>query len=203
MQNLIYLIFFLLAVLITTFIFMTNKIKKLRIEIKKLIKENENENKSENIISDDLIFKTDEDLIITSVNDNLLYILGFAENELVGKSIIGTIIEDKENIKANLKRYANKVLKKADIINSEMLIIDKKGETHLVYCHQRPILNEILQGKGICFVCKNIAQNKELKIKATEIKNIDALTEALNKEAFIERLDYNRSSQYPIKHMQE
>ena len=177
---------------------MRKKIKSMQMQIKELIKEAEIPQNLQTKTSDDICFKTDKNLTINYVNDALCQKLGFLKDELYGKSIFGTLIDNTESIEDNVRRRLNKMAKDARIINSELLIKNKDGSCLLMACHQRPILNEVLECIGISFVCKNISNAKELKEKLYELKSRDIVTGALNQESFLARLeqDFNRAKRY-------
>lgn len=170
----------------------------MQLQIKKLIKENDLQKAANENSNEDICFKTDKNLIITFANDALVRELGFKNEELNGKSIFGTLLEDNEAIISNVHAYTGKIIKKAQIVNNELLIKNATGQSQLMLCHQRPILNEILDCEGIAFICKNISETKELKEKLQELGRKDILTDTLNQEAFLQRLeqDFNRAKRY-------
>ena len=177
---------------------MHQKLKNMQKQIKELIKENDIQKAVNEKNNEDVGFKTDKNLIITSANEALCRELGFKPEDLTGKSIFGTLLEDNEAIVGSVKSYTGKIIKNARIVNNELLIKDSENKTHLMACHQRPILNEILECEGISFVCKNISEAKELREKLQEIDSRDIVTGALNQEAFLTRLeqDFNRAKRY-------
>lgn len=148
--------------------------------------------------TDDMNFKTDKDLIITFANDALCQSLGFTKEDLIGKSVFGTLMEDSAAIKSNVLGYTNKILKKTKIVNNEILLRNAEGHILIMQCHQRPILNEILQCTGISFICKNVSSAKEMQSKLLELSERDILTQALNQEAFLSTLekDFKRAKRY-------
>lgn len=174
------------------------KLKAMQQQIKELIKENDTQKVANENNKEDVCFKTDKNLIIIFVNDALTRELGFKKEELIGKSIFGSLLEDNEAIFSNVNAYTNKIIKTARIVNNELLIKNAAGQSQLMLCHQRPILNEILECEGISFICKNISETKELKVKLQEISRKDVLTDTLNQEAFLQRLeqDFNRAKRY-------
>lgn len=177
---------------------MLKKMNEMRVQIKTLIKENDVPKTVCESTNEDITFKTDKNLIINTANDALYRELGFTKDEIIGKSIFGTILEDNEAYIDNVKNYTNKIIKKTNIVNNELVILKSDGKKQLVLCHQRPILNEILECEGISFVCKNISEASELREKLDEIKNKDALTDTLNQKAFMVRLeqDFLRAKRY-------
>ena len=175
------------------------KLKTIQQQLKELLQETSAQaSDNSQTPTDDMNFKTDKDLIITFANDALCQNLGFNKEELIGKSVFGTLMEDSEAIKSNVLGYTNKILKKTKIVNNEILIRDAEGNTLIMQCHQRPILNEILQCTGISFICKNVSSAKEMQSKLLELSERDILTQALNQEAFLSCLekDFNRAKRY-------
>lgn len=175
------------------------KLKTLQLQLKELLQETSAQASDKpQTPTDDMNFKTDKDLIITFANDTLCQSLGFTKEELIGKSVFGTLMEDSEAIKSNVLGYTNKILKKTKIVNNEILLRNAEGNTLIMQCHQRPILNEILQCTGISFICKNVSSAKEMQSKLLELSERDILTQALNQEAFLSSLekDFNRAKRY-------
>ena len=175
------------------------KLKALQLQLKELLQETSAQAEDQpQPLTDDMNFKTDKDLIITFVNDALCQNLGFAKEELIGKSVFGTLMEDSESIKSNVLGYTAKILKKTKIVNNEILLRNKQGQTLVMQCHQRPILNEILECTGISFICKNVSSAKEMQSQLLELRARDILTNALNQETFLASLekDFNRAKRY-------
>ena len=175
------------------------KLKTLQLQLKELLQETsaQTEEKPQPLV-DDMNFKTDKNLVIIFVNDSLCQNLGFTKEALIGKSVFGTLMEDSESTKSNVLAYANKILKKTKIVNNEILLRNAQGKTLVVQCHQRPILNEILECTGISFICKNISSAKELQKQLLDFNERDILTQALNQEAFYKcfERDFKRAKRY-------
>lgn len=197
----IYLVIILAIVIVGFSIYcflMLKKLKEMRLQLKRLIKENDIQKVVNESTNEDITFKTDKNLVINIANDALFRELGFKKEDLIGKSIFGTLLDDNEAYIGNVKNYTNKIIKKTNIVNSELVIKNSEGKKQLMLCHQRPILNEILECEGISFVCKNISEASELREKLDEIKNKDVLTDTLNQDAFMTRLeqDFLRAKRY-------
>lgn len=177
---------------------MRTRLKVLSHRVKELIKENDLLKTVEKNHNEDICFKTDKNLIINFVNEALYSDLNFRKEDLIGKSIFGTLLDDSEASTSNIKAYTNRIIKKADIINNQLIIVNANGDKTLMQCHQRPILNEILECDGISFVCKNISEACEMREKLNNFKNRDILTNTLNQEAFLAKLerDFNHAKRY-------
>ena len=175
------------------------KLFALQLQLKELLSEKASQSDEKaQTLTDDMNFKTNTNLIITFANDALCQNLGFKKEELIGKSVFGTLMEDSEAIKSNVLGYTNKILKKTKIVNNEILLRNAEGRALIMQCHQRPILNEILECTGISFICKNVSSAKEMQSKLLELSERDILTQALNQEAFFSCLekDFNRAKRY-------
>ena len=175
------------------------KLFALQLQLKELLSEKTSQSDEKaQTLTDDMSFKTDKDLIITFANDALCQNLGFKKEELIGKSVFGTLMEDSESIKSNVLGYTNKILKKTKIVNNEILLRNSEGQVLVMQCHQRPILNEILECTGISFICKNVSSAKEMQSKLLELSERDIITNALKQEAFFSCLekDFNRAKRY-------
>lgn len=186
-----------LIVILCIYILMIRKrLKILNRRVKELIKENDVQHPE--TTDSEICFKTDKNLNITHVNDALCKTLGFEKDKLIGVSIFGSLLEDNNAVRSNIKGYINRIIKKSDIVNNQLVLIDNNGEKKLTQCHQRPILNEILECEGISFVCQNISETRELQEKLANLKELDPLTGILNQEAFLFRLeqDFNLAKRY-------
>lgn len=175
------------------------KLFALQLQLKELLSEKASQSDEKaQTLTDDMSFKTDKDLIITFANDALCQNLGFKKEELIGKSVFGTLMEDSESIKSNVLGYTNKILKKTKIVNNEILLRNSEGQVLVMQCHQRPILNEILECTGISFICKNVSSAKEMQSKLLELSERDIITNALKQEVFFSCLekDFNRAKRY-------
>ncbi len=174
------------------------RIKTLHVRIKELIKENDEQPCVNTPKTDEISFKTDKEMKLTEASDSLCLKLGFEKNDLIGKPLLGTLFEDNEAEKSNLKVLSNKIFKTSSIINSDQLILGKDGQKTLMKCHQRPILNEILECEGISFLCKDISEAKKLQRKLKDLTNRDVLTQALNQDEFFHQLehDFKRAKRY-------
>lgn len=177
--------------LIIKIVLMYRKLKGVKSQLKELIKENDSQQEILKKKNEEIAFKTDKELIITSATEALTQELGFKAEDLIGKSIFGTLLEDNDAMRSYVKSYTSKIIKQADIVNNKLIILNNETQKQPMSCHQRPILNEILECTGISFTCKNIAEAYELKTKLEKIRDKDVLTNTLNQEAFIKHLERN------------
>ena len=175
------------------------RLNMLHMQLKELIKENDKQTRQANTAKvDEVSFKTDKNLILTEASDSLCQKLGFAKEDLIGKPLLGTLFEANKAEESSLKALSSKIFKTSSIINSDQLLRSKDGRKNLMKCHQRPILNEILECEGISFLCKDISEAKTLQSKLQNLTNRDVLTKALNQNEFFRRLehDFKRAKRY-------
>ena len=123
---------------------------KTRRSLKEMIDENDRHTTASNETGDgDIYFKTDLDFNITYVNDATLRKTGFKAEELIGKPMPGTLIEDTDSRREKMKENLNRLIKNQATLNVEGLLFKKDGSSFNVRCRKRPILNEILKCTGI------------------------------------------------------
>ncbi len=91
---------------------------------------------------------------------------GFKAEELIGKPMPGTQIEDTDSRREkNEKENLNRLIKNQATLNVEGLLSSKDGSSFNVRCRKRPILNEILKCTGISYLCEDITETKNLETK--------------------------------------
>lgn len=181
----------LIIVLIGYIIFVQLRLNKTKKTLKKIIKENEHKNISEEQVSEDICFRIDTNFIISYVNGATCKILGFKKEELIGRHILGTLIESNDANKATLESDFNKIIKEQSTVHNEQIIIDKKGNRKLINLRQRPILNEVLKCIGVSYLCTDDSERIVLQQKIKDLDHKDKLTNILNEEAFLNRLEHN------------
>ena len=173
---------------------------KTRRSLKEMIVENDRHTTASNETGDgDIYFKTDLDFNITYVNDATLRKTGFKAEELIGKPMPGTLIEDTDSRREKMKENLNRLIKNQATLNVEGLLFKKDGSSFNVRCRKRPILNEILKCTGISYLCEDITETKIWKQKLSTYASHDFLIgDILNEEAFTQRLehDFNRAKRY-------
>lgn len=170
--------------------FLELKLRKINHSLKELIKENEKHETLSSQEPSDIYFKIDKDFRLTFLSESGYKILGIQPEDVIGKSILGTIWEDSEANKENLQNILSKISKNQGTINARQVII-KNNQKQVMWCRQRPILNEILECEGISFLCKDISEAHEWKEKLNRLENKDLFTDGLKEEALIERMDHD------------
>lgn len=190
----------LCAVLLIYIFYLHYAWNKTRRSLKEMLIENDRHTTASNANDDgDIYFKTDLDFNITYVNDATLRKTGFAADELIGKPMPGTLIEDTEDRREKMKENLNRLIKNQATVNVEGLLYKKDGSSFNVRCRQRPILDEILKCIGISYLCEDITETKIWKQKLSTYASHDFLIgDILNEEALIKRLehDFNRAKRY-------
>ena len=174
------------------------KIHNIRLSLKEIIKENDCEQISPATTSTDIYFKIDKEFTITFINESSASQLGTTPTSLIGKSLLGSLLErndaNKEAVKSSLKR----ITQNQATINTKFLIKNSKNNKKLMSCRQRPILNEILECEGISFLCKDISEVKTWEDNLLTSQNRDTFTNGLNEQAILSRFehDFKRSNRY-------
>lgn len=174
--------------------------RKTKRNLKELIIENDKHTTTRNEADGgDMYFKTDLDFIITYVNEATLKKTGFKSEELIGKPLPGTLVENNESRIDKLKENLNQLIKNQATLNVENLMCKKDGSFFNVRCRKRPILNEVLKCVGISYLCEDITETKIWKQKLSTYASHDFLiADILNEEALTKRLehDFNRAKRY-------
>lgn len=190
----------LAAILLAYIIYLHKAWQKTRRRLKEMLIENEKHTTDRNKADDgDIYFKTDLDFVITYVNDATLKKTGFSAEELIGKRLPGTLVEDSKARLEKLNENLNQLIKNEATLNVEGAIRKKDGSSFYTRCRKRPILNEVLKCIGISYLCQDISETKLWKQKLSTYTDHDFLIGSiLNEEAFTRRLehDFNRAKRY-------
>lgn len=135
-------------------------------------------------------FNTDKDFKITHVNGDTLVYGKFKRDDLIGKSIFGTLLEDTTENHEMIGELWKQLKKRKHIISSQQVLQDGEGVKIPVLLRARPILNELLSCKGISFWSYPLNQQLKLEKQLKSEQEKDAVIGAvLNAESFYERLD--------------
>lgn len=183
----------LIALLAGYAAFLQIRLRKIQKNLKELIVENDRQTTQDNAKQDgNIYFKTDLDFNITYVNDSTCKALGFGEEELIGKKILGTLMEDNEANKEKLSENLRQIINNQATINTESVLSRKNGEKILMRCRKRPILNEILKCEGISYLCRDISETSVLQQKLKDYASRDILAaDILNEDAFLKRFEHD------------
>lgn len=170
-------------------VFLLLKLKRINRNLKELIKENEQQTTATTPEKQDIFFKIDKNFQITFINESGSKMLGYPIEEIIGKPILGTLMEDNPANAAMLKSTLSKIAKNQTTINSQQVILNKNNKKTM-WCRQRPILNEVLDCAGISFLCKDISEVSQWQENLDKFQNTDLFTDGLKEEALLKRLEH-------------
>lgn len=180
----IYGLFGLIAVLIVYIVLLHLKLK----EVTELVQESSILMADENEAAQQayyLKFNVDKDFKITWVNGDTLSYGHFKREELIGKSVLGTVMEDIPANREMLNESWKWLKKKKRIISSEQILRKSDGRKIPVLLRSRPILNELLQCKGISFWGYPLKQRVNLEKQLRKLQQKDKVVgDILNAESF-------------------
>lgn len=168
-----------------------NKIKQTSRNLKELIKENDGQQTRQQKTAGDIYFKINKQFEITYINESGADLLGHLPAEIIGKSVFGILIEDKNAYRDSLASALSKVSRNQSTINTQIVLIKGNGQKQLMMCRERPLLNEILECEGISFLCKDISEAKAWKENLSQFQNRDIFTNGLNEEALMARFEHD------------
>lgn len=137
----------------------------------------------------------DKDGCILKVNEKMTEITGYSEEELVGKSIFETVVEDK-NIKA-AKNHIKRILN-GDVLVHDLPSINKNGEKNYLRLQERKI---ILPGgeAGIVSIQSDISEKVRAQKEIKYASYHDSLTSLYNRSYLENKLqDLNSPAELPI-----
>ena len=182
---------FLCVLLAVYVLILRNKLKQTKRNLKELIKENDDQQTTPRSGSGDIYFKVNRDFQITYINESGADVLGHTAGSLIGKSVFGTLIEDKKAYRETLASTLNKVNRHHATISTQIVLLKGNGQKQLMLCRERPLLNEILKCDGISFLCQDISETKALQEKLSKFQNRDTFTGGLNEQALTERFEHD------------
>lgn len=188
------------AVFFTTTVLLFRALKQTKAEMKELLRENEtHETKArQQAENNDIYFKTDRDFNISFISEAGAKALGYAQEELTDRHLLGTLFENNEASQEFLLGTFNRIAKKQATLNSQILLKRQDGKNILMLARIRPLLNEVLKCDGLSFLCKDISQADSLKNKLTDFQSIDPVTDILNEQTFLRQFehDFNLATRY-------
>ena len=182
---------FLNLALLALVLLLRNKHKQTSRNLKELIKENDTQQSTPQTTNGDVYFKINKDFEITFINESGADSLGYPAQELIGKSVFGSLFEDKKANRDALNATLNKMYRHQATLNNQGLLVRKDGQKQLMMCRQRPLLNEILECEGISFLCKDISEARAWKENLSRFENRDLLTNTLNETAILDRFEHD------------
>ena len=192
MTNLLIILLTAIILMLTAYVFvLRNKVRQTSRTLKELIKENDGQQSNPGKTNGDIYFKVDKNFEITFINDSGADILGHTAYELKGKSVFGTLVEDKG---ANRQAFANalsKMCRNQSTINTQIVLLKGNGQKQLMLCREWPLLNEILECEGISFLCKDLSEAKAWEENLNQFQHRDIFTNGLNEQALLERFEHD------------
>ncbi|MBQ7285729.1 MAG: PAS domain-containing protein [Alphaproteobacteria bacterium] len=177
--------------LLALVLLLCNKFKQTNRNLKELIKENDTQQSTPQATNGDIYFKINKDFNITFINESGADSLGYMSQELIGKSVFGSLFEEKQANRDSLNATLNKMYRHQATLNSQGILVRKNGQKQLMMCRQRPLLNEVLECEGISFLCKDISEAKAWKENLLRFENRDLLTNTLNEKAILDRFEHD------------
>ena len=177
--------------LLALVLLLCNKFKQTNRNLKELIKENDTQQSTPQATNGDIYFKINKDFNITFINESGADSLGYMSQELIGKSVFGSLFEEKQANRDSLNATLNKMYRHQATLNSQGILVRKNGQKQLMMCRQRPLLNEVLECEGISFLCKDISEAKACKENLLLFENRDLLNNTLNEKAILDRFEHD------------
>ena len=183
-------LFITIAILIVYLSFLQIKLHKLTKSLKETIKEDEVIRIKDTTDVQELYVQLDKEFIITNIRESSCEALKFKKDELIGKNILGSLIENSDANLQTLKTNLLRLKKNPTAIISKFIISDRLHNKFITTCRFRPTIDEFLQCIGMSFIGQNISDKATIISQAYNIENIDYLTNQMNEGAFIKKLDH-------------
>ncbi len=188
----------LAAAFLLTIIFLLKTLKQTRASLQELLRESESLEETPDMTDSDIYFKIDRDFNLTFASESTAKVLGAAPDVIIGKSLIGSLVDDTPATKEFLTETFKQIAKKQTTLNTQMLFKRQDGKTLLMLVRIRPILNEILECSGLSFLGKDLSQADTLENQLSSFQSLDPFTDVFNESAFIKRFahDFSLANRY-------
>lgn len=168
-----------------------NKLKQTSRNLKEMIKENDGQQSNPAKTNGDIYFKVNKDFNLTFINESGADIIGHLPAQLMGKTVFGTLLEDKKATREMMDGILSKMCRNQSTINTQLVIIKGNGQKQLMLCRARPLLNEILECEGVSLLCQDISEARAWKENLSQFQNRDLFTSGLNEQALLERYEHD------------
>lgn len=185
-----------MAYLLTIIIFLLLHIvilhRKLR-DVSELLKESAILSQTDDLAKQNeyyLKFTVSKDFKISAVNDDLLKFGKFKADDLIGKNVIGTLLENIEGNQEFLQECKKRLKHKKRTFSCEQTILKSNGKSTPVLLRVRPMLNEKLNMIGLSFWGYPLNRRIKLENQLRSIKQKDQVSgDIFNSETFINKLN--------------
>lgn len=166
--------------------------RKLR-DVSELVKESSLLSQPQNSVNQSeyyLKFAVDKDFNISAVNDDLLKYGKFKAQDLIGKSVLATLLDDVAGNKEFLDECKKRLKRRKRPFSCEQTILKANGVPAPALLRVRPILNEKLSMTGLSFWGYPLNRRIKLEKQLRNIKQKDQISgDIYNAESFIKKLD--------------
>jgi two-component system cell cycle sensor histidine kinase/response regulator CckA len=123
-----------------------------------------------------IILRWDADGSITFINDYGRRFLGYSEEDLLGKSVIGTIVPDRDSSGRDLVAMIEGITNNPDEYSyNENENITKDGRSIWVSWSNKPVYNEVGQVVGILSIGTDITERKKLEQQLFQAQKMEAV----------------------------
>lgn len=198
LTTLIIVLTIVVILLLALVLILHNKLKQTSKNLKELIKENDGQQSNPQVTASDIYFKVNQEFILTYISESGADMLGYTPADLIGKSVLGTLLEDKQSNRESLEFALSKMRRNQATLNRQIVLVRGNGQKQLMLVRERPLLDEILECEGISFLCKDISEVNAWQKNLSEFQNRDIFTNTLNEQALLERFehDFKRAKRY-------
>jgi len=123
-----------------------------------------------------IILRWDSNGIITFINDYGQRFLGYTEEDLLGKSVIGTIVPVRDSAGRDLEAMIEGITNNPDEYSyNENENITKDGQSIWVSWSNKPVYNEVGQVAGILSIGTDITERKKLEQQLFQAQKMEAV----------------------------
>ena len=123
-----------------------------------------------------IILRWDSNGIITFINDYGQRFLGYTEEDLLGKSVIGTIVPVRDSAGRDLEAMIEGITNNPNEYSyNENENITKDGQSIWVSWSNKPVYNEVGQVAGILSIGTDITERKKLEQQLFQAQKMEAV----------------------------